>query len=89
MVVDIVEARPLGGYRVHLRFEDGVEADLDLGELIRFEGVFAELRDPVRFAELRVNPDLGTIFWPGGADIDPVVLHARATGKPIDVHPAA
>jgi len=85
MLVDIVEARPLGGYRVHLRFEDGVEADLDLGELIRFEGVFAPLRDPARFAELRVHAELGTICWPGGADLDPDVLYARATGKPIDV----
>ena len=85
MLVDVVEARPLGGYRVHLRFEDGVEADLDLGKLIRFEGVFAPLRDPARFAELRVHPELGTICWPGGADLDPDVLYARATGKPIDV----
>jgi len=85
MLVDIVEARPLGGYRVHLRFEDGVEADVDLGELIRFDGVFAPLRDPARFAELRVHPELGTICWPGGADLDPDVLYARATGKPIAV----
>lgn len=88
MLVDVVEARPIGDYRVHLRFEDGVEADLDLGELIRFDGVFAPLRDPARFAELRVHPELGTIFWPGGADLDPDVLYARATGKPIDVSPS-
>lgn len=85
MLVDVVEARPLGGYRVHLRFEDGVEADLDLGEMIRFEGVFAPLRDPARFAELRVHPELGTICWPGSADLDPDVLYARATGKPTHV----
>ena len=85
MLVDVVEARPLGGYRVHLRFEDGVEADLDLGELIRFDGVFAPLRDPARFAELRVHSELGTICWPDGADLDPDVLYARAIGKPIDV----
>lgn len=88
MLIDVVEARPLGDYRVHLLFEDGVEADLDLGELIRFEGVFAPLRDPARFAEVRVHPELGTICWPGGADLDPDVLYARATGKPIDVSQA-
>jgi hypothetical protein len=88
MLVDLVEARPLGGYRVYLRFEDGVEADLDLGESIRFEGVFAPLRDPARFAELRVDPELGTLCWPGGADLDPEVLYARATGKPIDLNPS-
>lgn len=85
MMVDLIEVRPLGGHRVHLRFEDGVEADLDLGGLIRFEGVFAPLRDPARFAELRVHPELGTLCWPGGADLDPDVLYARATGKAIDL----
>ena len=85
MPVDVVEAKLLGGYRVHLRFEDGVETDLDLGELIRFEGVFAPLGDPARFAELRVHPELGTVYWPGGGDLDPDVPYARATGKPIDI----
>src|SRR2546428_13634487 len=64
---------------------DVVEADPDLGELIRFDGVLAPLRDPARFAELRVHPELGTICWPGGVDLDPDVVYARATGKPIDV----
>lgn len=85
MLVDIVEVRPLGGYRVHLRFADGVEGDLDLGELIRFEGVFTPLRDPARFAEVRVHPELGTLVWPGGADLDPDVLYAKVSGKPIEV----
>jgi hypothetical protein len=62
MLVDVVEARPLGDYRV-----------------------FAPLREPARFAELRVDPELGTICWPGGADLDPDVLYARATGKPVDL----
>ena len=79
MLVDVAEARSLGGYRVRLRFEDGVEADLDLGELIRFEGVFESLRDPARFAELRVDPETGTIGWPGGADLAPEILYVRAT----------
>ncbi len=29
MLKDVVEVRPLGGYRVHLCFEDGVEGALD------------------------------------------------------------
>jgi len=85
MMIDVVEARPRGGYRVHLRFEDGVEDEIDLAELIRFEGVFAPLRDPARFAEVRIHPELGTLCWLGGADLDPDVLYAKVTGKPIEV----
>ncbi|MBM4125844.1 MAG: DUF2442 domain-containing protein [Nitrospira sp.] len=83
MLKDIVEATPLEGYRVRLRFEDGVTGDVDLSAIMRFEGVFASLQDPARFRELRVHPELGTIYWPNGADLDPAVLYARVTGKPI------
>jgi hypothetical protein len=83
MLKDIVEVRALGGYRVRLRFEDGVEGELDLGKTIRFQGVFAGLADEREFAKVRVDPELGTIVWPSGADLDPDVLYAAVTGKPI------
>ena len=85
MMVDVVEVRPLGGYRVFVKFEDGVQGEVDLAEMIRFEGVFAPLTDPARFAEVRVHPELGTLCWPNGADLDPDVLYARISGKPIRV----
>jgi hypothetical protein len=83
MLKDIVEATPLEGYRVRLRFEDGVTGDVDLSTIVRFEGVFAPLKDPMRFRELRVHPEIGTIYWPNGADLDPAVLYARVTGTAI------
>jgi len=83
MLRDIVEARVLGGYNVHLRFEDGTEGAVDLGRLIRFDGVFAPLCDPDEFRRMAVNPELGTVCWPNGADLDPDVLYAHVTGKPL------
>jgi hypothetical protein len=83
MLKDIVEATPLEGYRVRFRFEDGVVGELDLSAIMRFEGVFAPLKDLTRFRELSVHPDLGTIYWPNGADLDPAVLYARVTGTSI------
>jgi hypothetical protein len=83
MLVDIVEARPLEGHQIHLRFEDGVEGVVDLAKLVRFEGVFAPLHDRNQFVQVRVSPDLGTIYWPNGADLDPDVLYAHVTGRPI------
>jgi Protein of unknown function (DUF2442) len=83
MLKDVIEATPLEGYRVRLRFEDGVVGELDLAAIIRFEGVFAPLKDLNRFRELQVHPELGTIYWPNGADLDPIVLYARVTGNPI------
>jgi hypothetical protein len=41
--------------------------------------VFAALReDPELLAMAAVDPELGTVVWPNGADIDPVVLRGLA-----------
>lgn len=85
MLTDIVEVRHLSGHRLALRFEDGVTGDLDLGSRIRFEGVFVPLQDVSEFAKVRVDPELGTITWPNGADFDPDVLYEAVTGQPIDL----
>ena len=85
MLVDVVQVRALGAHRLHLRFADGVEGEVDLGGMIRWEGVFAPLAEPDRFAEVRVDPTLGTIVWPNGADLDPDVLYAAVTGRSIEL----
>jgi len=87
MLKDIVEVRHLGGYRLHLRFEDGVAGEIDLSSQLEFRGVFAPLRDVAEFSKVRVNPEIGTIVWPNGADLDPDVLYAAVTGKPIALAP--
>ena len=83
MLKDVVEVRPLDGYRLFLRFEDGARGEVDLAKMIRFEGVFAPLRDRQKFLEVRVNGELGTICWPNGADLDPDVLYSCVSGEKI------
>ncbi len=83
MLVDVVSATVLEGYQVKLRFKDGVEGIVDISKMVKFTGVFAPLADHNYFAKVGVNPELGTIGWPNGADIDPDVLYAAISGKPI------
>jgi hypothetical protein len=83
MLSDIVEVRYLEAYRLFLRFSDGSAGELDLQPLLDFTGVFAPLRDPKYFAQVRVEPDTGTIVWPSGADLDPDVLRHAMTGEPL------
>ena len=80
---DVVDVKCLGDHRLRLRFDDGVEGDVDLAQHLEFEGVFAPLKDPEYFARVLVEPGGGTICWPNQADIDPLVLHSWVTGKPI------
>jgi hypothetical protein len=78
-----VEVRPLKGYRLRLRFDDGASGIVDVSRRVPFDGVFEPLRDPEYFRRVRVDPELGTVVWPNGADLDPVVLYCLATGTPI------
>lgn len=81
MMKDIVEVRALEGQRLYLRFEDGVAGEVDLAAFVRFDGVFEPLRERANFVAVAVHPELGTVCWPGGADLDPDVLYARLTGE--------
>ncbi len=83
MLKDIVNVQPREGYRLMIQFEDGVEGVIDLAEFVPFTGIFTPLLERKEFVSVQVNPELGTICWPCGADLDPDVLYARLTGKPI------
>jgi hypothetical protein len=85
MLKDLVEVRALPNHRLAVRFEDGAAGEIALGDLVPFAGVFAPLKDPRRFAEARLDPELGTVVWPNGADLDPDVLYAAVTGRPVRV----
>ncbi len=88
MLEDIVEVQALDGYRLKLRFEDGAEGVVDVGQLVPFTGVFAALRDRQQFVAVQVNPELGTICWPSGADLDPDVLYSLVTGRALPAYEA-
>ena len=71
-------------YRLLLRFDDGAEGEIDVLKMTTtFEGVFEPLKDPGFFSQVRADLEAGTIVWPNGADLDPLVLHSKVTGKPI------
>lgn len=78
---DIVDARPLPAFRAWVRFEDGLEGEVDLSHLVG-RGVFARWsEDPAEFDRLTVDPASGTIVWPGGLDVAPDRLYAEISGR--------
>jgi hypothetical protein len=86
MLKDIVLVKPLANHHLYLRFEDGVEGTVDLKECVPFHGVFAPLVDQTYFDQVQVNSEMGTIYWPNGADLDPDVLYATVHGSPLPSH---
>ncbi|MFZ1708324.1 MAG: DUF2442 domain-containing protein [Anaerolineae bacterium] len=64
----------LPGYLLQLQFDDGSEQVIDFEPLL-LGPLWGALRDETLFAQVRVNSDTGTIEWPNGADLNPVILH--------------
>jgi len=71
----LTEAVPLDGYKVHLKFADGLAADVDLSYLVGCGEVFEPLRDVEFFRRLQVDEFGSTIEWPNEADIAPETLY--------------
>lgn len=74
----LMAATPADDYVVHVRFEDGLTADVDLSYLLDYGGVFEPLQDLEYFRRLRADAEAGTIVWPNEADIAPETLYAHA-----------
>lgn len=70
----IVAATVLRDYVIELTFRDGLVKEVDLEPQLHGR-LFGELRDPIIFRQVRVDPDACTIVWPNGADICPDLLH--------------
>jgi hypothetical protein len=61
---------------LRLTFTDGLTGELDV--LDRMRGpVFEQARTPDGFAQVTVDPEIGTVVWPGGADLAPDTLYER------------
>ena len=71
-VLSVVVLPPYG---LRLTFDDGLRRDVDLTDEL-WGPVFEPLKDPSFFAQVVV--DHGTVVWPNGVDLDPVVLHGDA-----------
>jgi len=85
-LIDVVDVKPLDEKKLELSFADGLKAVVDMEKVIQtFDGVFAPLKDPDFFRQVKVDPEIGTIVWPNGADVCPDVLYSYASGKPIIV----
>ena len=87
MMKQAVEVKALDGYRIWLRFADGVAGEVDLNHLAG-RGVFKAWADRKVFESVRVDGS-GAIAWNEDLDLCPDSLYLRLTGKtPEDLFPA-
>ena len=72
---------PLDGYRVRLRYADGVDGVIDLSADVG-HGVFASLADPVVFQTVHLGR-YGQIAWLEHIEICPDAAYAEIKGDAI------
>jgi hypothetical protein len=82
MCPDIVAFELRGASRLHLRFADGAAGEVDIAEIITFDGVFTPLREQAFFDRVYLDPDWGTLGWPGNLDLAPEPLYAAVAASP-------
>ena len=70
-------------YKLWLRFEDGLEGSVFLGNLLEI-GAFQLWRDVREFEKVSVDPETATVTWEGGIRLDADLLyHEVAAQNPI------
>lgn len=77
-----VAVKALPGFRIWLRYNDGVEGEVDLSDLAG-RGVFAAWNDVAFFNTVRLGAH-GAIEWGPDLDICPDSMYLRITGKSVE-----
>lgn len=74
-----VEVESTTGYRVRVRFEDGLVAEIDFSDMAEEIGHYTDpLRDPDFFRQVDIYPGGHGIFWPNECDVCPDRLYELA-----------
>ena len=74
----IISVKPLEGYRIEVKFDDGVNGIYDLNHLAG-QGVFKVWDDYNYFNKVFINPESNAIAWDEELEIDTLncYLHVR------------
>jgi len=77
----VTQAHAVEPYILEVTFQDGTKRRVDM-EALLFGEMFEPLRDPEMFRQVSVDPELGTVVWPNGADLSPEFLY-KGDPKPV------
>lgn len=77
----IVAMSVVGPYTLDLTFDDGTQRRIDFEDEL-WGTVFEPLRDPASFAQGTIDPVLGVVVRPNGADFSPGFLYYGKEAPP-------
>ena len=76
MFLHIKEAKYLHDYVIWVKFNDGIEGEVDLESELIGE-IFGPLKNRKLFRSFKIDPILETIVWKNGADLAPEFLRDK------------
>lgn len=79
-LVRVRDVAIVADYTLRISFDDGNEQTIDF-EPILHGHYFGPLRDQQLFAQVTIDPEIGTVVWPNGADFDPATLYYWNDGE--------
>ncbi len=74
-----VQVKVLSGYRLWVKFADGVEGEADLSHLVG-KGVFAQWNDYDLFEQVHITPS-GDIVWSDELDVCPDAIYMECSSS--------
>lgn len=80
MMHTITECRAESNYTLWLKFDDGLEGSVNLGDLVLTESYLA-ISDEETFARVAIDPVSSAPTWIGGIKLDPEVLYRDLAGR--------
>lgn len=72
----------VGDHVLRILFSDGTVGDVDFSAE-QWTGVLEPLNDASYLAQAAVDPEAGTLVWPGGIDLAPEPLYDQARAHPL------
>ena len=77
-----ITVEPREGYRIWLRYEDGVEGEIDLSG-IRRDGMFEVWNDWSFFEKVYIS-EFDSVAWSDDLELCPNALYMELTGKSVE-----
>jgi len=76
----ITECRAEGNYTLWLRFDDGLEGCVYLGDLVLTKS-YRAISDEQTFSRVAIDPVSNGVTWGGGIHLDPEMLYRDLANK--------
>jgi hypothetical protein len=70
----VTQCKASRDYKLWLKFDDGLEGSVFLGNLLEV-GAFSAWRDVEQFCRAAVDGGAATVVWDGGIRLDPDILY--------------